>query len=530
MKPQRVSLLGFDACDIGVVRSLARAGKLPTFQRLLQQWSFAEVRNPYGFFVGATWTSFFTARAAGKLGFHCWDTIAPNYERRLTSPVEIVGKRFWDVLADSGRKTAVLDVPHSRATAEQAALEITEYGNHDRHFGLRASRRGLCDEIANRFGFHPVFTVDPFAERHFAADDYVHRADPLRTAEEERLLQRDLLDGLERKQRLSCWIYQQDSWDLFISIFGESHAVGHQCWYLHDRTHPRHNPALARSLGDSLEKVYARLDGALAEHLAMIGKESTVLVLLSHGMQAHYDGTYILEPVLARIDAFDRCGLRGSAAGKLVKAGWLKLNEPARARFAGPLMTALRQQLRVSPPYAYFETDIGPAARSKQRFYMSPNNSVYGGVRINVRGRESAGLVHPGADFDAVCEKLRRDLLALINVDTGEPVVLAVARTDACYDRDWVDELPDLLIDWNHEAPIETVWSPKTGVIHAPYWHWRTGDHRPGGFLFAKGESIPAGADLGQVENRDVGPTICAMLGVNLADVDGRPIPAFIPT
>ena len=75
-----------------------------------------------------------------------------------------------------------------------------------------------------------------------------------------------------------------------------------------------------------------------------------------------------------------------------------------------------------------------------------------------------------------------------------------------------IDELPDLLINWNHEAPVETVWSPKTGVIHAPYWHWRTGDHRPGGLLLAKGPKVAAGADLGLIENRDLGPTICAML------------------
>ena len=60
-KQKKVVLLGFDACDIDVVRAFARAGKLPTFRRLLQSWSHARVKNPYGFFVGATWTSFFTA-------------------------------------------------------------------------------------------------------------------------------------------------------------------------------------------------------------------------------------------------------------------------------------------------------------------------------------------------------------------------------------------------------------------------------------------------------------------------------------
>ncbi len=525
---RKVVLLGFDACDINLVQRFARTGKLPNFHRILEGWNSAEVTNPHGFFVGALWTSFFTARNAALLGYHCWDTITQNYERRLTSPAEIVAARFWDRLGDSGRKAAVLDVPHSRAAEDSSVLEITEYGCHDRHFGLRSSRRGLLGEIDRRFGRHPVFTLDPFAERHFAADDWVHRAGMLRTPEEESLLQRGLHIGLERKQALSQWIYREGDWDLFVSIFGESHAIGHQSWYLHDPSHPRHDAALARSLGDPLEQVYSALDRALGDFLATVGEEATFFVLLSHGMQAHYDGTYILEPALTRIDSFYRSGMTGSLPGQVVKASWLKLSGRSRSTLAAPLTAVLRREKRLRAPPAYYEMDIGPAQRARQRFYMSPNNSVFGGVRINLSGREVAGLVQPGREFDDLCEGLKRDLQALINVDTGEPVVRAVERTDAHYRREPLDELPDLLIDWNHDALVETVWSPKTGMIHAPYWHWRTGDHRPDGFLLVKGAGLPTGANLGQVENRDIGPTICAMLGVELAGVEGRPIPALL--
>jgi len=526
-RPRRALLLGFDACDIGVISTLARAGKLPTFQRLLREWSFAEVRNPYGFFVGATWTSFATARSAGKLGFHCWDTITPNYERRLTSPLEVVGGRFWDVLAEAGKKVAVLDVPHSRAREGQAAWEVSEYGAHDRHFGFRASRPAVCDQIASRFGLHPIFTVDAFAERHFAGDDYVHRERSLRSPEEEGAFLSDLLSGLKRKEQLSYWAYAQEDWDFFMAIFGESHAVGHQSWHLHDASHPRHDAALARGLGDPIEKVYAALDAVLAGHLAKVGQESTVLVLLSHGMGPHYDGTYVLEPFLTRLDEFERRGVSGSLAGRVVKGGWLALGDRGRRLLAKPLTAAARRHFRKSQFSAYYENDMGPSVRARQRFYMSPNNSVYGGVRINLVGRERSGLVRRGAEFDAVCKQLSKDLLSLLNVQTGEPVVQSVEKTEDHYRRNEIDELPDLLIDWRHDAPIETVWSPKTGFIHAPYWHWRTGDHRPEGFLFVKGPNISPHTDFGAIENGDLGPTLCALFDVPLPGVDGCPIKAL---
>jgi predicted AlkP superfamily phosphohydrolase/phosphomutase len=198
-----------------------------------------------------------------------------------------------------------------------------------------------------------------------------------------------------------------------------------------------------------------------------------------------------------------------------------------RAMLAPAASAALQRRVRSEPPAPCSDDDVGPAVRARRRFFRSPNNSVYGGARINLENREPRGLVRAG-EFDATCEALRQDLLALVNVDTGRPAVRAVDRLDAHYLRPPGDALPDLIIDWNHDAPIETVWSPKIGFVHAPYTNWRTGDHKPGGLLLAAGPGIAAGADLGEIPIADLGPTICARLGVSLRGDDGRPAAALI--
>ena len=71
-----------------------------------------------------------------------------------------------------------------------------------------------------------------------------------------------------------------------------------------------------------------------------------------------------------------------------------------------------------------------------QRWFMAPNNTVYGGVRINVRGREPGGVVVSRREYERVCARLTEDLLELVNVDTGEPVVHGVSRTEEHYRRD----------------------------------------------------------------------------------------------
>jgi len=115
-----------------------------------------------------------------------------------------------------------------------------------------------------------------------------------------------------------------------------------------------------------------------------------------------------------------------------------------------------------------------------------------------------------------------------VNVDTGRPVVRAVERTERHHPRSPHDSLPDLLIEWNSEAQIETVWSAKTGIVHGPASHWRTGDHRPTGLLLAAGPGIPAGAELGEIAIGSLGPTICARFGVRLEGVDGEPVRALV--
>jgi predicted AlkP superfamily phosphohydrolase/phosphomutase len=71
------------------------------------------------------------------------------------------------------------------------------------------------------------------------------------------------------------------------------------------------------------------------------------------------------------------------------------------------------------------------------------------------------------------------------------------------------------------------VYSPKIGVVHEPYEHWRTGDHFPNGLLLATGPGIVPGVASQVIPVTDIAPTICARLGVQLPDVDGHVIPAL---
>jgi predicted AlkP superfamily phosphohydrolase/phosphomutase len=507
-------MLGFDAMDPRITERMAQEGRLPAFRELFHAAGRRPIRNPPGLFVGSLWSTFFTAQTAVETGFHCWEEIVPGgYERRLTTAEMIRGRPFWEELSDAGKRVAVLDVPHSRAGAPLNGVQVSEWGCHDRHFGLRSEPPEFAAEIVARFGVHPVLGADPFAVREWAPDDYLFRAGPLRTGEEDGELLAGLLAGARAKARMTAEILAEGRWDLFVSIFGETHSAGHQLWHVHDPAHPRHDPAARARIGDPLGQIYEVMDEALGEVMAGLEEDDTLLVLLSHGMAAHYDATHLLPEILRRLDTAYRSPPARSLEGRTLGRAWSAMPRRWRQATGRPLAALLRTRLerrRLEAPRDY-DTD---EERRAQAFFMSPNNFVVGGVRINLRGRETEGRVDGGRELDELCARLEDDLLALVNVDTGTPVVNRVERSDAHYRREAIDAMPDLFIEWNHDHPIEAVWSPRFGLIRGPYLHWRTGDHRPGGLLLVRGPETVPRAELADLEIHRLGAVIADELGV----------------
>jgi Uncharacterized conserved protein len=158
-----------------------------------------------------------------------------------------------------------------------------------------------------------------------------------------------------------------------------------------------------------------------------------------------------------------------------------------------------------------------------------PHNENSGAIRINLVGREPNGQVQPGVEYNALCEALTEDLLDLVNFDTGRRVVREVIRVSDSYHGDCLEQLPDLFAVWNREAPIASIGSPKVGKISASYPGHRTGDHTPNNLLIAQGPTVVLGPLTHLPAVEDVAPTLAALLGVPLPEVDGSLIPALFP-
>jgi hypothetical protein len=81
-----------------------------------------------------------------------------------------------------------------------------------------------------------------------------------------------------------------------------------------------------------------------------------------------------------------------------------------------------------------------------------------------------------------------------VNPTTGGPAVSELVKVADHYAGEQLDELPDLLVKWTGDAPIDALTSARVGTVSGRLPDLRTGSHATYGFLLAAAEDgSPAG-------------------------------------
>lgn len=101
------------------------------------------------------------------------------------------------------------------------------------------------------------------------------------------------------------------------------------------------------------------------------------------------------------------------------------------------------------------------------------------GMFLNVKGREQAGIVEPGAETTRVKAEIIGKLSGLVDRDRGTVGITEVFDTSRLYSGPYLSNAPDLLIGYNHGYRVS--WDCATGVVAGPVFEdnvkaW-SGDH-----------------------------------------------------
>jgi predicted AlkP superfamily phosphohydrolase/phosphomutase len=492
MSQSRLVLIGIDAASSALVREWAAAGDLPTIAGLLRSGFSATLATPLGVLEGGIWPTFLTSTSPASHGMFSYLKLKPRtydlevgmYANRLPVPP------FWAHLSGAGKRVAVIDAPFARPVRKLNGIQVTNWGAHDPWCWRRSSwPPRLIGELVRRFGSHPVDTCDAKGR---SLEDYAD-------------LRARLIAGVEKKTALLRHCLARERWDFFFGVFSESHCAGHQFWHLMDPRHPQHDLKASEELRSTIRDVYRAIDAGVGTILGDVASGTHVLLMLSHGMGPYYAGSHLLDLVIERLgvngtySAPPASTTGGSRTGRLL---WtLRYLVPSKLRLE---LRSRLPKLAVTLRRWVNHPDSNPWPR--MRAFAVPSNNMTGAIRINLKGREPEGLVEPGAEYEALRQEIIDALVALENPETGRSAVQWVARVEDLYQGTRLRDMPDLLVEWDHAAPINTLYSPRIGRVSQAFGGHRTGDHWQNGLLIGRG--FRAGEIAEKVSTEDIAPTI----------------------
>ena len=525
MTPTKVLVLAIDAASPVLLERWAEDGTLPNLRSLMSRGLVGSTRSVDGFHIGSTWPSWSTGVTPARHGLHYLVQLRPGtYETYRPSADGLIKREtFWSHLSRAGLQVAVLDVPLSTVDRGLNGVQTIEWGGHDVVFGTQSHPADLAGRILSTFGAHPLATpCDQIGRTPDGYRDFVDR----------------LVAGVRSKTRWTLDLLGRGGWDFFVQVFTEAHCAGHQCWHLHDSSHPAHDALFAARLGDPLRSVYQAIDAGIGQLLARAG-DTRVVVLSLHGMSHSFGAQFLLRDLLIQLGVTQPLPTTppptGAAAGASValRAAWRRLPRSMRDSIA-PFKDRLVQRHTVSTP-----PSLGVDA-PRSRCFPHNNGLAVGGIRLNLGGREPNGLVEPGSIARAFEDELIRDLLDVVDERTRRPLIRRVLRTRDHYDGEHLQLLPDLLVEWDDVTPVgssvvgrsvdATVSgvSPRIGRVTGTNHFGRTGEHRPEGLFIAAGPGIRPTRLERPVSILDFAPTFATIFGVALPESDGTAIPELV--
>lgn len=526
---RRVLAIGLDAAEPSLLEEWCEAGELPVLTRLRAAGAYAPLRHREICRSETLWTMVQTGCEPERTGYWLQQRFDPQaYAMTPFAPYEFRDIPPFYALGET-RRVIAFDIPQSRPSPNVSGTQVIAWGVHSPMHPFAIHPPELGEHLRQAYGPHPSAAV--------------HYATLWRRSEVERLY-RPLLLGAQRRAHICLDLMQGNEWDLCVVVFAETHLGGHYLSHVHDRTHPYHRPGEP----DLLLDVYRAVDAALGQIVAAAPPDTHVVVFSAHGIEtssADLPSSVFLPELLYRHSFPGRCGLVDRRAASLPPIeqhpprGWVasiwndRAGASAWRRLAGrhlPLGLAYRLErlagLPELPRHPLAASDghqpplwYQPAWPQMKAFALPSFSEGY--VRINLRGREAAGIVEP-AEYDALCKEISDMLRELVDPRSGESLVENIVRprrSPQDTDRRLPD--PDLIVVWKGRT-ADVVDSPRLGRIGPLPLH-RAASHSTRGFVTLTGPDITPQTVLPEGRPVDLAPTILRLLGVTPPEyMDGR--------
>ncbi len=268
---------------------------------------------------------------------------------------------------------------------------------------------------------------------------------------------------------------------LCVCVFDGTDRIQHTFWRYIDKKHPALEETYGEDYPDAVEEVYKRMDAIVGKAMAKCCDEKTVFMVISdHGFASFRYGIDLNR--------------------------WLEENG---------YLTRSNGQCD--------NTHLAAVDWSNTRAFAIGLAGIY----LNLKGRESRGIVNPGNEADQLREEISEKLTGLIDSANEKTAVKRVYNTQKIYTGPYKNEAPDLIVGYNRG--YRASWETAVGKVTDSIFHENTkawsGDHCIDPVLVPGVLFCNRPVDTKKPRLIDIGPTVLDMFGVSVPKyMDGKPL------
>jgi predicted AlkP superfamily phosphohydrolase/phosphomutase len=341
------------------------------------------------------------------------------------------------------------------------------------------------------------------------------------TGDESNIL-RMLDETMKERTKLILHLIEQ-RWDVFFAIFTCSDRVQHIFWRHLDRNHPAATPEGLQKYGSVIANFFHELDHALGLIMGKVDASTTTFVVSDHGHAAQVAHVGVNQ-LLAELGIV-----------RYHRAYQFGLTTDTLIRLAASFGISVSLVKKLVPKKVLNKIPSGiDFSRSTAYCYR------FGAINLNVKGRESLGIVDKER-FEAERDNLARTLLDYVDPQTGMRLVEKILKPEEIYSGEQTSSAPDLLVifrdgygprSWNPNGkPIQRIDSSEFDVtkpiIECGGHHWLS---TVDGIFFVNGPTVRNDQSIDNAEIIDVAPTILHLLSLPIPkNMDGKVLSIFRP-
>lgn len=514
----KLLILGFDGASPDLLSKWVEEGHLPTLANLMKTGAYGPLRSVPNMMSPAAWASFATGKNPGKHGiFSFTERNFNSYNYRYVNGSHRHAESFWGMLCGD-RTGCVVNVPmtypaHPLNGCLIAGLDAPGVDSE----GI-CYPEGLVQEMSAKNG--PYRVTRDFANL-------------LRKEQNWSGVAEHMLENMDMRYCHASYLMDKYDWDLFVLVFGETDHAHHFYWKFLDPSHPGYSAEEAEKYGDTILRVYQRMD-EVTRQLLENNPDVTLMIMSDHGGAIHPRGGQLVPRWL-------------ESMGLLVRENSSYLRDPRRI-VTQSLKALLRNSYDIANRHLSTETKLKlirrfPGLRSSAESAVRLGNVDWGRTRaysdgfqediwINLAGRDPQGVVTQ-SEYDELCDFICSEIRDAVDVATGRSIVDYVFRRNEAYNGPYVDRAPDISIRWKKGLVVTGIKTRHSSSNIAPVeWNWPpdmfNGGHSLDGIFVAHGPHIAGGVNLEGAHIEDIAPTVLYHFGEEIPnDLDGKVLEAI---